>query len=137
MKGNHLPNPITGEQSLAEIIAEVSAKEAAKAAMKPYTGNPEAADRVLDQRLVELSAAGQHPPAGLSLRDLRRWADLAERRMDAQRIGAEEDAAEAQWLSEQQRAHAEVDARKQAEAQARAEAKVLVDGIYGGIGGGR
>ena len=120
---------------ITRVSARVDRTNASTAAK--YRGRADAADPELDQRLVELSAAGHNPPAGMSLRDLRRWADLAERRMDAQRIGAEEDAAEAQWLSEQQRAHAEVDARKQAEAEARAEARELIDQIVGPFGGRR
>ena len=139
MKGNHLPNLLTGQESVEEMVARVSARVDADNARKAtrYRGRADAADPELDQRLVELSAAGHNPPAGMSLRDLRRWADLAERRMDAQRMADEQDAQDERWTAEQAELHAEVESRKQAEAQARAEARALVDSLSGPFGGGR
>ena len=78
-----MPNPLTGEESVEEVVARVSARvdaDNAKMATR-YRGSADAADPELDARLVELSAAGHNPPAGMSLRDLRRWADLAEREL--------------------------------------------------------
>lgn len=125
-----MPNPVTGEQSIAEIIADVDARQQAQRTRRPYSGNPDAADPELDRRLVALSAAGHSWPPGLSQRALRRWADLAERRQDAERLGEEQDREDEAWQSAQDAAHAEADARQRAQAEARAQAEEIVAPMY-------
>lgn len=127
-----MPDALTGEETVKEMIARVTAAKP----RKPYSGNPDAADPELDRRLVALSAAGHNPPDKLSQRDLRRWADLAERRLDAERLSEEQDAEEEQWAAEQAAGHADAEAAERAKAEARAEAKALVDRLAGGSFGG-